>query len=98
MFAKSLIHSHAPWKSDEVSLSTPVADADQFSPTGFGVTELAYKLWTERGKTEWLTSRRLVRSPSVNSNMIGHLGQFFSSEPRPGKGAARRKWNPCRLM
>jgi hypothetical protein len=55
MFAKSLIHSHAPWKSDEVSLSTPVADADQFSPTGFGVTELAYKLWTERGKTEWLT-------------------------------------------
>jgi hypothetical protein len=62
MFAKSLIRSHTPWKSDEVSLTTPMADADQFSSTGFVVTELAYKLWTERGKTEWLASRRLVRS------------------------------------
>jgi hypothetical protein len=27
--------------------------------------------------------------PSVNSNMIGHLGQFFSSEaPREGSGTA----------
>jgi hypothetical protein len=33
-----------------MSLTTPMADADQFSPTGLVVTELAYKLWTERGR------------------------------------------------
>jgi Protein of unknown function (DUF2934) len=33
-----------------ISLSIPMADADQLSPTGIAVAELAYKLWTERAK------------------------------------------------
>ena len=33
-----------------MSLSPPMANTDQFSPTAIAIAELAYRLWTERAR------------------------------------------------